>query len=105
MRRSYILHTFLTCSLLMTAACNRTEMSYSGQSADQNSSRPAVWTGPGFYYGVWFSTEFEFNDYHERHYSPRNRDRDRDHDDERSRRSGDDSIPSGRENHNFGRGR
>jgi len=105
MRGSYLLHTFLACSLLSIAACNRTDLKFSEQSSDQSSGQPAVWTGPGFYYGVWFGTEIQFNNYHERHYNPRDRERNRDHDDRDSRRSGEGSIPSSREHRGSGRGR
>lgn len=78
MGKLYKAGSVFLCCLALAVGCNKTNVNTADQGGnDDNYDRtpdviyyaaPGVWVGPGFYYGVWFSTQFQFNSYNERHY-------------------------------------
>ena len=35
----------------------------------ENDQDAVIWIGPGIYYGLWFGSEFEYNDWYDHHYN------------------------------------
>ena len=69
------------CSAALLTSCNQNQVDASRSGDDQGDDteyvQPVIWTGPGWYYGIWFSTEIDFNNWNHHHYHYHNRDHDR----------------------------
>ncbi len=93
MKKSFLICGFVVCSAICFSGCNknRVEVTKDGSESDQSSDseteyvQPVIWTGPGWYYGIWFSTEIDFNTWNHHHYHHRDHDHHNRHNDHHDR--------------------
>jgi hypothetical protein len=79
MKKMHLIYGFVVCSALFFSGCNKNQIDASSEGSDQDGQdteyvQPVIWTGPGWYSGVWFSTEIDFNNWNHHHYHRRDRD-------------------------------
>lgn len=75
MKRGYFL---FICLFLCWAGCAKTNVEVSKEETEQqDDDAPMIWIGPGWYYGIWFDSEYDFDDWHRNH---NHRDYHHDHD-------------------------
>ena len=64
---------FLVCGLWLSlfAGAGRTEVQVSTDQDDDvyyEQDQTMVWIGPGWYYGIWFSNEYDYNHWNYNHH-------------------------------------
>ncbi len=60
-----IFHIFIY--LILLGLCNTTTADTPPSTVYTEEEPPIVWTGPGWYYGVWFDNEVEYDDWYHHH--------------------------------------
>ncbi|HAB99304.1 MAG TPA: hypothetical protein DCE71_05735 [Parachlamydiales bacterium] len=93
MKKSYLMCGFVVCFATCFSGCNKNkvEVTKDGSDSEQSSDstteyvQPVIWTGPGWYYGIWFSTEVDFNTWNHHHYHYRDHDHHDRHNDHHDR--------------------
>jgi len=90
MKKIYLICGFAVCSALFFSGCNKNQINTSSEESDQGGQdteyvQPVIWTGPGWYYGIWFSTEIDFNTWNHHHYHHRDGDHHNYHNDHHDR--------------------
>ena len=69
MKNAYLIWCLFVCSTPLFGGASRTEVQVSADDdEDYYEQDSVIWIGPGWYYGMWFGNEGDFNNYNHYHH-------------------------------------